>query len=62
MATTASFSSGVLTEFGDTGANTIVTSRDGTGRILINNGAATPGGTPTVANLTANPAPLRGRP
>jgi hypothetical protein len=38
MATTASFSSGVLTEFGDTGADTIVTSRDGTGRILIDNG------------------------
>jgi Ca2+-binding RTX toxin-like protein len=51
MATTASFSSGVLTEFGDTGANTIVTSRDGTGRILINNGAVPiAGGTPSVAN------------
>ena len=45
MATTSSF--GVLTEFGDTGANTIVTSHDGTGRILINNGAVpTTGGTP----------------
>jgi hypothetical protein len=30
---------------------------------LINNGAVPiTGGTPTVANLTANSAPLRGRP
>jgi Ca2+-binding RTX toxin-like protein len=53
MATTASFSSGVLTSFGDTADNSIVTRRDGSGRILVNNGAiAITGGTPTVANTS----------
>ena len=53
MATTASFSSaaGLLTEFGDSANNTIVTSRDASGRIRVNNGAVPiTGGTPTVAN------------
>ena len=53
MATSASFSStpGVLTEFGTSGANTIVTSRDAAGRILVNNGTVPiVGGTATVAN------------
>jgi Ca2+-binding RTX toxin-like protein len=54
MATSASFSStGVLSEFGDAGDNTIVTRRDGSGRILVNNGAVPiVGGTPTVANTS----------
>jgi Ca2+-binding RTX toxin-like protein len=53
MATTASFSSGVLTEFGDTANNSIVTSRDASGRILVNNGAVPiVGGTPTIANTS----------
>jgi Ca2+-binding RTX toxin-like protein len=53
MATSASFSStpGVLTEVGTSGANTIVTSRDGAGRILVNNGTVPiVGGAATVAN------------
>ena len=53
MATTATFSAGpgLLTEFGDTANNSIVTSRNGAGRILVNNGAVPiTGGTPTVAN------------
>jgi Ca2+-binding RTX toxin-like protein len=41
----------VLTENGDDGNNTIVTSRDASGRILVNNGAVSiMGGTATVAN------------
>src|ERR1700692_1193653 len=53
MATTASFSSGVLTEFGDADDNSIVTSRDGSGRILVNNDVVPiTGGTPTVANTS----------
>jgi hypothetical protein len=55
MAITASFSpgSGSLTELGDSGDNTIVTSRDGTGRILVNGGAVPIiGGTATVANTS----------
>ena len=54
MAITSSFSSnGILTEFGDALDNTIVTSRDAAGNILVNGGAvATVGGTPTVANTT----------
>ena len=55
MAITASFFPGskLLTESGDNGNNSIVTSRDGTGRILVN-GAAVPimGGTATVANTS----------
>jgi Ca2+-binding RTX toxin-like protein len=53
MATTATFSAGpgLLEEFGDAANNSIVTSRDGTGRILVNNGAVPiVGGTPTIAN------------
>ena len=51
MATTASFSSGLLTEFGDTDNNSLITSRDATGRILVNGGAVPiAGGTATVAN------------
>jgi Ca2+-binding RTX toxin-like protein len=55
MATTATFSagSGLLTEFGDTANNSIVTSQNGSGRILVNNGAVPiAGGTPTVANTS----------
>src|SRR5215468_2069195 len=53
MAITATFSPGsnVLTEFGDNLDNTIVTSRDAAGKILVNGGAvAVVGGTATVAN------------
>ena len=50
-ATTATFTNGVLTVFGDSGANTITISRDAAGTILVNNGAIpVSGGTPTVAN------------
>ena len=53
MAITSSFSKGLLTEFGDAADNTIVTSRDAAGNILVNGGAvATLGGKPTVANTT----------
>ena len=55
MATTSIFSpiTGQLTEFGDAQGNTIVTSRDAAGRILVNGGAVqTVGGTPTVANTS----------
>jgi Ca2+-binding RTX toxin-like protein len=55
MAITSTFSSttGQLTVFGDAQGNTIVTSRDAAGRILVNGGAVTTvGGTPTVANTT----------
>ena len=38
-ATTATFTNGVLTVFGDSGANTITISRDAAGNILVNNGA-----------------------
>ncbi len=38
-ATTATFTNGVLTVFGDSGANTITISRDAAGTILVNNGA-----------------------
>jgi Ca2+-binding RTX toxin-like protein len=53
MAITARFlpGAGILTEFGDSLDNTIITSRNAAGTILINNGAVTvQGGTPTVAN------------
>src|ERR1700760_2024132 len=53
MVTTSVFSpiTGQLTVFGDAQGNTIVTSRDAAGRILVNGGAVTTvGGTPTVAN------------
>ena len=53
-ATTATFSSGVLTVSGDSAANSIVVSRDAVGRILVNGGAvAVIGGTPTVANTAS---------
>jgi Ca2+-binding RTX toxin-like protein len=52
-ATTAAFSSGVLTVFGDGVDNTITISRDAGGTILVNGGAiAVSGGTPSVANTT----------
>jgi Ca2+-binding RTX toxin-like protein len=52
-ATTATFSSGVLTVTGDSADNSITISRDAAGRILVNGGAvAVVGGTPTVANTT----------
>ena len=53
MAITASFlpGTGVLTEFGDATDNTIVTSRNAAGTILVNGGAVSVvGGNPTVAN------------
>jgi Ca2+-binding RTX toxin-like protein len=53
MATTASFSqgAGALTVFGDSLDNSIVTSRDAAGNILVNNGAVgIIGDRPTVAN------------
>ena len=50
-ATTATFTNGVLTVFGDSGANTLTISRDAAGNILVNNGAVPiSGATPTVAN------------
>ena len=50
-ATTATFTNGVLTVFGDSGANTLTISRDAAGNILVNNGAVpVSGATPTVAN------------
>src|SRR5262245_36740596 len=55
MAITASFipGTGVLTEFGDAQDNTIATSRDAAGRILVNGGAVpVQGGQPTVANTS----------
>ena len=52
-ATTASYSSGVLTVSGDPLDNTITISRDAAGTILVNGGAVTVvGGTPTVANTS----------
>jgi Ca2+-binding RTX toxin-like protein len=55
MATTATFSagSGLLSEFGDAANNSLITSHDSTGRILVNNGAVPIiGGTPTIANTS----------
>ena len=52
-ATTASFSAGVVTVFGDAGNNSIAITRDAAGKILVNGGAvAVSGGTPTDANTT----------
>ena len=52
-ATTASFSGGVLTIFGDAANNTTTVSRDAAGKLLVNGGAvAVTGGTPTVVNTT----------
>jgi Ca2+-binding RTX toxin-like protein len=55
MAITASFSptSGLLSEFGDSGANSVVTSRNMAGQILVNGGAVpVVGGPATVANTS----------
>jgi Ca2+-binding RTX toxin-like protein len=50
-ATTATFSDGVLTVFGDNLANTITIRRSASGQLLVNGGAvAVQGGTATVAN------------
>ena len=52
-ATTATFTNGVLTVFGDSAANSIEISRDAAGTILVNGGAVVVvGGSPTVANTT----------
>jgi Ca2+-binding RTX toxin-like protein len=52
-ATTATFSKGVLSVFGDGANNSIVISRDAAGKILVNNGAITVvGASPTVANTS----------
>ena len=52
-ATTATFSAGGLSVFGDALNNSIVVSRDAAGKILVNGGAVTvTGGTPTVANTS----------
>jgi Ca2+-binding RTX toxin-like protein len=55
MATTATFSAGssLLSEFGDAANNSLITSHDSTGRILVNNGTVPiTGGTATVANTS----------
>jgi Ca2+-binding RTX toxin-like protein len=53
MATTATSSSGVLTETGDSANNAIVTSRDAAGQILVNGGGVPiTGGAATVANTS----------
>jgi Ca2+-binding RTX toxin-like protein len=55
MATTATFAagSGALSEFGDAANNSLITSRDSSGRILVNNGAVPiAGGTPTIAKTS----------
>ena len=50
-ATTATFSNGTLTVFGDNLANNIQISRNAAGQLLVNGGAVrVTGGTPTVAN------------
>jgi Ca2+-binding RTX toxin-like protein len=51
---TASFSAGtgVLSVFGDSQDNNIIVSRDAAGRILVNGGAVSIVGTPTVANTS----------
>jgi Ca2+-binding RTX toxin-like protein len=53
MSTTSTFNpaTGILNVIGDTADNSIVTSRDAAGRILVN-GVNTIGGTPTVANTS----------
>ena len=55
MATTATFNAGagLLTEFGDNANNSIVTSRNAAGQLLVNGGAVPVlGGTATVANTS----------
>jgi Ca2+-binding RTX toxin-like protein len=52
-ATTATFTNGTLSVFGDNLDNSITVSRNAAGQILINGGAiAVSGGTPTVANTS----------
>src|SRR5215217_2014559 len=52
-ATTATFSAGTLSVFGDSAANSITVSRDAAGNLLVNGGAiAVSGGTATVANTS----------
>jgi Ca2+-binding RTX toxin-like protein len=53
-AVTSSFSNGILTVFGDSLDNTIVVSRDASGKLLVNGGAVAVTGTsiPTVANTS----------
>jgi Ca2+-binding RTX toxin-like protein len=52
-ATTASFSNGTLSVFGDNLDNTTVISRNAAGQLLVNGGAVpVVGGTPTVANTS----------
>src|SRR5262245_19108621 len=52
LSVTASFNptAGVLSVFGDQADNTIVVSRDAAGHILVNGGAVSVNGAPTVAN------------
>ena len=51
MAITSIFSKNILTEFGDATDNSIITSRDAAGNILVNGGAVPiTGGNATVAN------------
>src|SRR5882757_4622305 len=53
MAITSIFSRNILTEFGDATDNSIITSRDAAGNILVNGGAVPiTGGNPTVANTS----------
>ena len=53
MAVTATFSSAVLSEIGDAADNTIVTSRNAAGELLVNGGAVPIlGGPATVANTS----------
>ncbi len=52
-ATTATFSAGVVSVFGDNADNAITISRNAAGAILVNGGAiSVAGGAPTVANTT----------
>src|SRR5262249_19534259 len=52
-AVTGSFSTGILTVFGDSLSNTINISRDAAGKLLVNGGAVSVlGGTATVANTS----------
>ncbi len=52
QAVTASFSGGVLSTFGDALDNTVTFSRNAAGSILVNGGAVSVFGTPTVANTS----------
>ena len=55
-------SAGLLSVFGDDLDNTITVSRDAAGNILVNGGAVPiTGGTPTVANTSADPGLRPGR-